>query len=117
MATPASLPPIQPTTGAMALNSLPSDFETYDLAPAGPLPSGKDLRLTGPGMHEERRQDAGMQAVRWESARSCWRVLVDGLTITDSRASWRVLREWLIVDGVTITDSRASWRVCCSWNA
>ena len=32
MATPASLPPIQPTTGAMALNSLPSDFETYDLA-------------------------------------------------------------------------------------
>ena len=111
MATPASLPPIKTKTYDLALdklppsdfetydlalNSLPSDFETYDLAPAGPLPSGKDLRLTSPGMHEERRQDAGMQAVRWESARSCWRVLVDGLTITDSRASWRV---------------------CCSWNA
>ena len=84
------LPPIKPKTCDMALNSLPSDFETYDLAPAslppsdtetydlapaGPLPSGKDLRLTSPGMHEERRQDAGMQAVRWELARSCWRVL------------------------------------------
>ena len=34
------LPPIQPKTCAMALNSLPSDFETHDLAPAGPLPSG-----------------------------------------------------------------------------
>ena len=32
------------------------------------------VRLTSPGMHEERRQDAGTQAVRWESARSCWRV-------------------------------------------
>ena len=72
---PGRLPPIKTKTCDMALDKLPSDTETYDLAPAGPLPSGKDLRLTGPGMHEERRQDAGMQAVRWESARSCWRVL------------------------------------------
>ena len=71
---PGRLPPIKTKTCDMALDKLPSDTETYDLAPAGPLPSGKDLRLTGPGMHEERRQDAGMQAVRWESARSCWRV-------------------------------------------
>ena len=40
-------------------------------------------------------------------------LLVVGLTITDSRASWRVR----CVDGLTITDSRASWPVCCSWMA
>jgi hypothetical protein len=40
-------------------------------------------------------------------------LLVVGLTITDSRASWRVR----CVDGLTITDSRASWRACGSWDA
>ena len=33
------LPPIQPKTGDLAQDSLPSDSETHDLAPAGPLPS------------------------------------------------------------------------------
>lgn len=34
------LPPINTKTSDMALNSPPSDSVTYDLAPAGPLPSG-----------------------------------------------------------------------------
>ena len=36
---PGRLPPIKTKTGDLALDKLPSDFETYDLAPAGPLPS------------------------------------------------------------------------------
>ena len=63
------------------------------------------VRLTSPGMHEERRQDAGTQAVRWESARSCWRVCC-------SRSSWRACWRACRLECLTITDSRASWRVC-----
>ena len=39
MATPASLPPIKTKTYDLALDKLPSDFETYDMTPASLPPS------------------------------------------------------------------------------